>query len=483
MAEGLVGYDAAGPFRMTVQSLERQRNLTVLRMEVINTAQTSIPGHFGYDGLRGQSVSFGRFRLLDPVGRKVYFTLREKTAEGPAFGSRHPTPTSRFPQDFRPGVRYPVEVYFPPLPPEVKAVSIVPDMPMPPMTGIPVREGGTPPMARSADPYVESSPGTSYRLAVVPPAGEIWSGVSDLHELVETPQRSTRQEGGQEIVALRTDVLFAFDKAKLSKVSTAVLDDAVAETRAHADPAKPPIIIKGHTDSKGDDRYNLELSVKRAEAVRDYLVRKLGSGYVYRAEGKGESEPIARNEKKDGSDNPEGRAKNRRVEISYHIRQQRPDDVTTTAPADDVRGSTRPPAPFQADPGPVAGSLNWQRGNDRLRVDFHPFRRDGAYLVAAFDVRFDGSALFIPVPAPFTGYDNAFSSASDYGAFILVDPATKARYHPLKMYTEFVENYVSVLDPGESGRGYVYYPAPADSVTSITLEAEGSGKVENIPIL
>ncbi len=69
------------------------------------------------------------------------------------------------------------------------------------------------------------------------------------------------------------------------------------------------IIAVGHTDSVGSDVYNQKLSVKRAEAVKAYLVSKgIEKNRVY-TEGKGEKQPVADNKTK------EGKAKNRRVEI------------------------------------------------------------------------------------------------------------------------------------------------------------------------
>ena len=76
------------------------------------------------------------------------------------------------------------------------------------------------------------------------------------------------------------------------------------------------IQIAGHTDSKGSDEYNLQLSQQRAEAVAAWLVnntnmtsdRLISKGY-------GETQPVADNQKPNGEDNPEGRAKNRRVEV------------------------------------------------------------------------------------------------------------------------------------------------------------------------
>lgn len=75
------------------------------------------------------------------------------------------------------------------------------------------------------------------------------------------------------------------------------------------------IEIMAHTDSKGDDNYNKKLSQKRAESVRDYLIEKGTEKDRIQAKGYGEEQPIAPNQNADGSDNPEGRAKNRRVEF------------------------------------------------------------------------------------------------------------------------------------------------------------------------
>ena len=76
------------------------------------------------------------------------------------------------------------------------------------------------------------------------------------------------------------------------------------------------IQVSGHTDSRGDDEYNLRLSKNRAQAVVDYLVRNGISRSRLTAVGYGETRPIARNENPDGSDNQVGRQLNRRIEIS-----------------------------------------------------------------------------------------------------------------------------------------------------------------------
>ncbi len=85
--------------------------------------------------------------------------------------------------------------------------------------------------------------------------------------------------------------------------------------------AKGPVTIIGHTDSKGKEAYNQELSLRRAESTKAWLLDKGGAKATYQVEGKGESQPVADNTKPDGSDNPEGRAKNRRVDIIVQVEE------------------------------------------------------------------------------------------------------------------------------------------------------------------
>ncbi|MBA2963966.1 MULTISPECIES: outer membrane protein OmpA [Ramlibacter] len=107
-------------------------------------------------------------------------------------------------------------------------------------------------------------------------------------------------------VTYAADAFFDFDKAVLKPEGRAKLDDLVGKVK---DINLEVIIAVGHTDSVGADAYNQKLSVKRAEAVKAYLVSKgIEKNRVY-TEGKGEKQPVADNK------TSEGRAKNRRVEI------------------------------------------------------------------------------------------------------------------------------------------------------------------------
>ena len=107
-------------------------------------------------------------------------------------------------------------------------------------------------------------------------------------------------------ITLAADVLFDFDKSIVKPEGKSKLDDLVTRLKAVN---LEVVIAIGHTDSVGGDAYNQKLSVRRAEAVKGYLVSKgIPANRVY-TEGKGEKQPVASNKTKDG------RAKNRRVEI------------------------------------------------------------------------------------------------------------------------------------------------------------------------
>ena len=107
-------------------------------------------------------------------------------------------------------------------------------------------------------------------------------------------------------VTFAADAFFDFDKSVLKPEGRAKLTDLVSKIRGVN---LEVIIAVGHTDSIGTVPYNQRLSVRRAEAVKAFLVSQgIERNRVY-TEGKGEKQPVADNR------TAEGRAKNRRVEI------------------------------------------------------------------------------------------------------------------------------------------------------------------------
>jgi outer membrane protein OmpA-like peptidoglycan-associated protein len=88
-----------------------------------------------------------------------------------------------------------------------------------------------------------------------------------------------------------------------------------AEIARHVAAANKAVMIEGHTDGKGSDGYNQGLSERRAAAVRNALVSQGSLDRQLIIHGFGKSRPIAPNQQADGSDDPAGRQKNRRVEV------------------------------------------------------------------------------------------------------------------------------------------------------------------------
>jgi outer membrane protein OmpA-like peptidoglycan-associated protein len=114
-------------------------------------------------------------------------------------------------------------------------------------------------------------------------------------------------------IELAADVLFDFDQADVRPAAAAVLAKASGFVGQHA---VGPVRVEGHTDAKGTDAYNLRLSERRAVAVRDWLATKGGLKMTpFSTKGFGARQPVAPNTKPDGSDDPDGRQRNRRVEI------------------------------------------------------------------------------------------------------------------------------------------------------------------------
>jgi outer membrane protein OmpA-like peptidoglycan-associated protein len=115
------------------------------------------------------------------------------------------------------------------------------------------------------------------------------------------------------VIELAADVLFDFDKAVIKSEAAAALKQAATVIR---DKAKGIVRIEGYTDSKGSDAYNQKLSERRAIAVKTWLVKKEELKNVrFETHGFGAKKPVAPNTRPDGSDDPDGRRKNRRVEI------------------------------------------------------------------------------------------------------------------------------------------------------------------------
>ena len=112
---------------------------------------------------------------------------------------------------------------------------------------------------------------------------------------------------------LASDVLFDFGSATLRQSAYGAVQDILNQIRSVY--PYPAIRVLGHTDSIGSDAANDQLSLRRAEAVRRWLIETGIPDRYITVEGLGKRQPVAPNTLPNGADNPEGRQRNRRVEL------------------------------------------------------------------------------------------------------------------------------------------------------------------------
>jgi outer membrane protein OmpA-like peptidoglycan-associated protein len=264
---------------------------------------------------------------------------------------------------------------------------------------------------------------------------------------------------------LPSDVLFEFGKSDLTPAAQWALDEVEAQLGS----AEGTVTIEGHTDAIGDDASNQVLSEARAASVQAALQERLGSEFSFKAVGFGESRPVAANTKPDGSDDPDGRAQNRRVEI-------RTGDVTAAAPA-------------QLDVLPSTDDLSAKGA--QVRVD-SVNRIGGSHLLSIVTLTNPTSSA-IEVPQ-----DSGLTDPVDRPIWIgLADRTNQRRLEVCTTNGEQLEGFSILagppsgqfertgshsLLPGASVQLWGFYTAPPADVTTIDVEIGGLGKVEPTPI-
>lgn len=146
----------------------------------------------------------------------------------------------------------------------------------------------------------QCDPSLAPKKAVVAPAASGSSAVepkaASLPVVVPTPQS----------VTYKADSFFDFDRTSLKPEATAALLQMLEQAKGTN---IEEIRVEGHTDAVGSEGYNLKLSVRRAEAVKEFLVQQGIPANAIKTEGFGETQPVANNATR------EGRAQNRRVAV------------------------------------------------------------------------------------------------------------------------------------------------------------------------
>ncbi|MDP1616145.1 OmpA family protein [Phenylobacterium sp.] len=184
--------------------------------------------------------------------------------------------------------------------------------------GAPSDEAQTSPAGQGSAPVATLEGGPPMRGAMAPaptpsPLGEgagLKGAVGGLSGAITGFQ--VRETASTFVVELASDVLFAFDSADLAPGADAQL----RRTASLVAPGAQKIEVVGHTDSVGEADYNLALSLRRAQAVADWLAQEGGVPEArLAASGLGEADPAAPNQTASGADDPQGRALNRRVVV------------------------------------------------------------------------------------------------------------------------------------------------------------------------
>lgn len=378
----------------------------------------------------------------------------------------------------------------------------------PVIPGVPVGAGPAPTASQIGAHVQGASPAPFSQ-----PAGGTTSGlmmpVRNLVLRSGNPAASDAESGNRATITLRSDVTFRFNKSNLTTSAIKTLAGVASQIKARA---TGPVQITGYTDSKGTSQVNIPLSTARARSVLAALKpATTGAPVSYQATGKGSSNPVAPNTKPDGSDNPAGRALNRRVTISFAVKA--PPKPTPPAPA-----SVAPPSAPAAGSGQTTTYTANDGGGDTstYRVKLDRLFRSGDLAVLQLTATCekgvtstnacvsgnDFSSTGAPTVPP-TTYDSqphssfttrsALNSAGQ-STYILALDAPTAVY----LTDPTGRDYVPVTDPGgipvtsvedgtiTQGGSFsitIYFQAPPSTVSTATVMMPGgSARIANVPI-
>lgn len=325
-----------------------------------------------------------------------------------------------------------------------------------------------------------------------PPGSTNTTGLTlPVQDLVETAGNTTGSDSetpGRASVTLRSDVLFRFARSSLTPKAQAVLRSVGAEVKARA---KGTVQVTGYTDSIGSDAVNIPLSQARARAVVSAL-RPLTPGVGYSASGEGSAHPVAPNTNSDGTDNPVGRALNRRVTVVFAV-------SATARPAPPPRTSATAPSSTGSTQGRTL-TLTAADTGATFRATVGSLVREGSLLVLKLNVLCaqaksghscftlsDLAGIATVPPLPLFGsearsYDpQALFTISGY---YLSDPATGAEYIPVHRTdgVPLTGDLGTSTQVGDSYQVWAYFPAPPPSTTSLTLVDPRGGRLNGVPI-
>ncbi|USY17097.1 OmpA family protein [Nocardiopsis exhalans] len=305
--------------------------------------------------------------------------------------------------------------------------------------------------------------------------------VMSMESFVDSPTASTTRAGDEEVIALHADNMFEFDESDPTDEAVDTIQEAAQSMRENLGEGTEITII-GHTDGKGADDYNQDLSQERAEAVRDLLKEELGTDFTLSTEGRGSDEPVA---EEGGDDDEEARARNRRVEFQYEVPMSDTDSEEGDSGLDAAKRHVGPPAPYFEELDPFTTVTH-----EDLDLNVYPMVRDGAYLFQM--VGFQNSTLS-DLEADLEGDEASLpGSPQQYtegtmGGFRLEEPGNGLIRYVIRIrdgegeYEDFADE-IFTLSPGEEYLALSVFPAPGPEVEEMTLYAGAFGEIPGVPV-
>ena len=195
---------------------------------------------------------------------------------------------------------------------------------------------------------------------------------------------SVSDRGDLSALNVSADVLFDFDSDKVKDSDSKLIDGIANELKKSA--AGQKVTIEGHTDDEGDEKYNVDLSNRRAESVKKVLEPKVGgSGISFETKGFGESQPILPNRTADGDAIKKNQAKNRRVSFSYKPQGDIDPNVDTGKKISDLKKMK----PGDSTDALASGIVPSPKDADapEMQLDIKEIEEHGEFLKVTFDLR------------------------------------------------------------------------------------------------
>jgi len=485
--------DGTTQLRVTIYDLRRTGPFLTLDFKAACVSQ----GCSGFDGFafhfyEGEGTfgpnSLGGIRLLDPVNNKVYRPVQDAGQN---------VWQSKLDISLEAATSEKLWVKFPAPATTVTKLDVLFSNGGPQVPAMPITTASAGPSAVEVGTGVETPPPDTF---AKPPDSTNSSGlVLPVNSLLLTVGNSAGAEAESATsatVTLNTDVLFKFAKSTLTPAASATLQRVAADI---AKRATGRVAVDGYTDSIGTDAVNGPLSEARARAVVGAL-RPLTRGISYRATGHGSADPVAPNTKANGSDNPAGRALNRRVTVIYKVKAPAP----PTPPAVQTRAT-----PTGSGTATTSVTYHALSGSAyQVRVD-HLYR-EGDLLVADYSARClasygngcdfkgdfaaevpsEGSVDVPPVPLSansIPGFNSAYASSDA----VYLEDADGSTYNPAHDDANLSSSAaVANTDSLDSSTGpkpfetlWAYFPAPPADVTTMSFVLPGGRvRISGVPV-